>query len=196
MPTPSVIATDPQPELPPIEELHRRHPGVTEALCSGYAEAAAVVMDQYHQSPLGLVITYNSEPPRSYVMHWRTPDARERGAWNNADDATRDAAYGVALAVSEVRLGLVAVARTPNRSGADYYVHDPTTDDNPLTDDELDLEDAWRLEVSGMSRTADAREVTRRLNQKLDQLGRGESELRGIACVVAFRLGRAELATP
>ena len=58
----------------------------------------------------------------------------------NADDATRDGAYSLSLAAIESTLNLVAISRAETRSGADYYVGAP---------DAVNLEDAFRLQISG-----------------------------------------------
>ncbi|MYD00209.1 MAG: hypothetical protein F4X13_13180 [Gammaproteobacteria bacterium] len=100
-------------------------------------------------------------------------------AWNNADDATRDGAYILVVAAVEAELGMVALRRAETRTGADYYVGSPDTDD---------LESALRLEVSGVN-AGDGRAVRGRLAQKLAQARRGISNLPAMAGVVGFREG-------
>ena len=98
-------------------------------------------------------------------------------AWNNVDDATRDGAYIIAIAVIEAELGMVALSRAETRTGADYYVGPPDTHD---------LENALRLEVSGVDRGS-ARIVRARLKEKIAQARRGASNLPAMASVVGFR---------
>jgi hypothetical protein len=76
------------------------------------------------------------------VAEWMKPDSRLEKAWANADDATRDGAYGLALAAVEITRGLVAVSRAETRTGADYYLG--RSDASPD-----DLEASIRLEVRG-----------------------------------------------
>jgi hypothetical protein len=72
---------------------------------------------------------------------WAGVDDQTRKAWANDDDATRDGAYGAALAAIELSRGLVAVRRAETRTGVDYYLGYPYEN----TDD---LEANARLEVS------------------------------------------------
>jgi len=46
--------------------------------------------------------------------------ARELAAWANADDATRDGAYAIALGALEAGFGLLATSRAETLTGADY----------------------------------------------------------------------------
>ncbi len=89
-----------------LEDLHRRHPGLTLAVCSAYAEAAAVCLGRHHVSPQA-VRTTDERAEQSYVVTWLGPSKRQEAAWANRDDATRDGAYSVALAVVEAHLGMV-----------------------------------------------------------------------------------------
>lgn len=97
-------------------------------------------------------------------------------AHNNADDATRDGAYSISLAVTEVELGLVAIGRAETRTGADYYAA-------PIG--VQDFEQAYRLEVSGLDR-GNKSDINRRLREKVQQAHSGKSNLPAIASVVGF----------
>jgi hypothetical protein len=77
----------------------------------------------------------------------------------------------------EKELGLVAISRADTRTGADYYLGMP---------EDLDLEGAFRLEVSGVDQ-GDASVIRRRLKEKEAQARRGDSCLPAYACVVGFR---------
>ena len=81
--------------------------------------------------------------------------------------------------LTELALGLYALRRAETRTGADYYVA-------PLNDASEDLEDCYRLEVSGTN--ADAQEVRRRLSSKVRQVQQGQSNLPALAVVVGFRV--------
>lgn len=98
-------------------------------------------------------------------------------AWHNKDDATRDGAYIVSLAVVDSELGLVALSRAETRTGADYYVGEPHA---------FDLESAYRLEVSGLD-IGNESSVRRRLREKIKQTIRGNSNLPALASVVGFQ---------
>jgi hypothetical protein len=105
---------------------------------------------------------------------------RERAAWANADDATRDGAYAIALSVMEAELGLVSVSRAETLTGADYYLAESVSGE-----DEDNLERAYRLEVSGVCK-GDRSSIHQRLANKVDQARRGDSTLPAYACVVGF----------
>ncbi len=76
-------------------------------------------------------------------------------------------------------MGLYALRHAETRTGADYYVA-------PLNHTAEDLEDCYRLEVSGTN--ADAQEVRRRLSSKVRQAQQGQSNLPALAVVVGFRI--------
>jgi hypothetical protein len=71
------------------------------------------------------------------------------------------------------------VRRAETLTGADWYVA-------PIGTDPVDLEDCFRLEVSGID--AGGRSIVdARLKQKVDQTRRGASNLPAIASVVGFK---------
>lgn len=175
--------------LPDMVTLHERHFGLTPEIGGSYAQAAAVCLDRYHGSPAVLSFSCDDEPGTSSRVMWAAPSARVRGAWANQDDATRDGAYGLALASAEDYLGLVALRRAETRSGVDYYLAPAGADVNQ-TDGELDLEASLRIEVSGMSATNSEAEIQQRLRVKINQARAGASSLPALACVVAFNRAR------
>ena len=71
---------------------------------------------------------------------------------------------------------MVAVHRAETKTGADYYIA-------PIGEELEDLENWWRLEVSGTH--SDKSTVKRRLRIKLDQ---GKSKLPALAAVVGFQV--------
>lgn len=162
--------------LPELPNLHKRHRGLTPAVCASYAEAAGVCLSRHHYPPRSLSLTTPTGGGAREV-DWKQPSKRTRDAWANRDDATRDGAYGVSLAVVEAELGWVAVSRAETRTGADYYVGPRGS---------TDLEEAHRLEVSGVD-DGDEATVTRRVGEKVRQALDGKSNLPAIASVVGFK---------
>lgn len=163
--------------LPVLTELHQRHRGLTPAVCAAFAEAASVCFSRHHYPPRS--ITLNT--PKSNVareIDWQPPNKRTQDAWANRDDATRDAAYSVSLAVVEAELGWVAISRAETRTGADYYIGPRGSSD---------LESAYRLEVSGVD-DGDEAAVNRRVGEKVRQALDGKSDRPAIASVVGFKL--------
>ncbi len=165
-----------------------RHYGVTPELALSYAQAAAVCLSRRDRPPIDVDISADVAPQRQYRVAWTAATARERATWNNDDDATRDGAYCIVLAAAEAHLGLVALARTKTKTGADYHVAPMATGIGP--DGELDLETSIRLEVSGIDRCDSEAMLLRRLREKVEQAGRGKSPLPALAGVVGFSLHR------
>ena len=123
--------------------------------------------------------SHDSNEELMILIEWDPPDARCRGAWANKDDATRDGAYACAIAAIELFLGLYAIRRAETLTGADYYVA-------PLSHTSEDLEDRYRLEVSGPN--SGEYEVKQRLRMKVHQAQHGKSNLPAWAVVVGFRV--------
>ena len=159
-----------------------RHIGLTRAQAEVYLEAARVSLDRHHVSPQAFTLQDISQVTTEKIIilvRWETPDARCRRAWANADDATTNGAYACAIAAIELYFGLYVVKRAETLTGADYYVA-------PIHHTGEDLEDCYRLEVSGTN--LNEYEVKRRLDIKVQQTQRGNSNLPAIAIVVGFRV--------
>lgn len=159
-----------------IQGLEARHPGLTTGVALGFREAAEVCLDRHHSPPTDLIVDRGTQIEA--IAEWQEPDERTKHAWANEIDTTEAGAYCVALAAIEATDDLVAVRRAETHTGADYYVA-------PKGASAGDLEDAFRLEVSGIDEATQA-SVKARLRQKLEQAGRGRSNLPAIAAVVAF----------
>lgn len=159
-----------------IQNLDARHPGLTAGIALGFREAAEVCLDRHHSPPTSLTVDRRKQI--NAVAEWQAPDDRTKHAWANEIDTTEAGAYCVALAAIELTDDLVAVRRAETHTGADYYVAPRGTSPG-------DLEEAFRLEVSGMNE-GDQASVKTRLRQKLEQTARGRSSLPAIAAVVAF----------
>ena len=164
--------------LLPLENLAKRHPGLTTALAESYVEAASICLDRHHQPPQEFKLR-NGESALGVLVDWLPPNRRCQLAWANIDDATCYGAYACAIAAVELNMGLYAVKRAETLTGADYYI----APENRRADD---LEDCLRLEVSGTN--MDTNEVNRRLRIKVNQAEQGKSSLPAIAIVVGFKV--------
>jgi len=165
--------------LVPLNNLAHRHYGLIESIADSYTDAARVCLDRHHRSPAQVRIMKAPNEIRAEVQ-WAATDERTRGALANQDDATRDGAYGCIIASVELSEGLYAVKRAETKTGADYYVA-------PAGKRIEDLEDCWRLEVSGLDKGNDAA-VARRLREKVQQTRDGASNLPAIAGVIGFEI--------
>ena len=161
-----------------LDRLHERHSGLTASLGGTFTEAASVCLDRHHESPVEIDIICTSGTS-TCVAEFAKPDPVTLDAYANDIDTTESGAYGVCLAAVELEEKLVAVRRAETLTGADWYVA-------PIGADPKDLEDCFRLEVSGID--AGGRSVVdARLRQKIDQTRRGASNLPAIASVVGFK---------
>jgi hypothetical protein len=165
-------------KLPNLRTIVKpRHPGVSESVCASFTEAAEVCLSRHHGPPAIELRIECCGKLSAGVLEWKPPDIVAKRAWNNRDDATRDGAYIVSLAVVEAELGFVALSRAETRTGADYYLGRPGTSD---------LEDAYRLEVAGADASKES-ELRSRLRKKVKQALAGNSALPAYASVVGFR---------
>lgn len=158
--------------------LSDRHYGVTPTISEYLCEAARVCLARHHRPPTDVAV-HDDDRVLLARLAWRLPDVRCKDAWANEIDATEAAACGCALAVIETVRGLVAMQRAEILTGADYYVV-------PVDDPKDDLENALRLEVSGVDHGGRS-EVRSRLRSKLDQLARGNGNLPALAVIVGFK---------
>lgn len=162
-----------------LDQLHERHIGLTVSLAGTFTEAASVCLNRHHVSPVEMAV-YRNASSNNRLVEFDKPNNHTLNAWANDIDTTECGAYGVCLAAVEVEEGLVAVRRAETLTGADWYVA-------PIGTDPEDLENCFRLEVSGID--SGGRPVVKtRLNQKVDQTRRGASNLPAIASVVGFKV--------
>ncbi|CDQ12244.1 conserved protein of unknown function [Acidithiobacillus ferrivorans] len=161
-----------------LEELHERHPGLTASLGGTFLEAASVCLNRHHGSPVNMRVVCNGSASTQSVV-FPKPDGRVLNAWANDIDTTESGAYGVSLAAVEIEEKLVAVRRAETLTGADWYVA-------PIGTEPSDLENCFRLEVSGVDFGGQS-VVDARLRQKIEQTRRGASNLPAIASVVGFK---------
>ena len=160
-----------------VMRLNDRHPGLTKEVAAYYAQGAQVCLDRHHEPPRALRIESGSVLSECQ-LNWEVTNQDVRLAWANAEDATRDGAYIVALAALEVTEELVAGHRAQSRSGADYFVA-------PKGTPKGDLEASLRLEVSGIDKS-DPTKMRTRLEKKKEQTRRGESDAPAVVAVVGF----------
>lgn len=163
----------------PIDNLDERHTGLTKAIAASFLEAATVCLDKHHAPPQVFSI-FNDANQIDATTKWRPSDNRTKAAWANEIDAIEWGAYCFAIAALELSQNLYAVHRAETKTGADYYIA-------PKGNSSDDLENALRLEISGTG-SDDLAAIEYRLNDKVRQTLRGQSNLPAIAAVVGFRL--------
>ena len=163
----------------PIENLEKRHAGLTRAIAECFLEAATVCLDRHHVPPQVFSIL-NGSRQIDATTKWNPSNDRTKAAWANEIDATEWGACGFAIAALELSEDLFAVHRAETKTGADYYIAAKGHSYD-------DLENALRLEVSGTA-SDDLAVLDSRLNIKVKQTSSGQSNLPAIAAVVGFQL--------
>jgi|694.fasta_scaffold21549_13 hypothetical protein len=169
--------TDNNLPLLPLQDMANRHYALTPPVAGSYLEAARVSLDKHHISPKEFTLE-NDKVESMAKVEWDSADDRVKATWANTDDATCFGAYALALAATELLRGMFAMKRADRLTGADYYIA-------PIGEDMEDLENWFRLEVSGTS--LDKSIVKNRLKQKVEQTKQGNSNIPAIAAVVGFR---------
>ena len=165
-----------------LGELHASHPGLTEVTAGSFCEAACVCLDKFHKSPAQIKVDIDGETSK-HPLVWDAATQQVRNSQANDIDAARDGAYAVSLACAEKRLGLVAIARAEQGSGADWYVAAIGEGYDEWGAPDLDCPSVRRFEVTGTKQ----RSVQAGLNTKLSQLEDGASTIRGLAASVRFK---------
>ncbi|HME56927.1 MAG TPA: hypothetical protein VKF63_01205 [Terracidiphilus sp.] len=162
-----------------LDRLHERHPGLTPALAQTYFETACVCLARHHEPPVVFSVNHAGNK-HSRTVNFLIPDVRTKNAHANEIDATEYGAYGLSLATVESVAGMVAVRRAEKLTGADWYIaHDGEHIE--------DFEGCIRLEVSGIN-AGTSSDVNRRLQEKITQAAKGNSNLPAIAAVVGFKV--------
>jgi hypothetical protein len=161
-----------------IYGLDRRHPGLTPNVGGSFTEAASVCLNRHHDSPVTINVTCDARQS-DRIVDFKKPDIKTLRSWNNDIDTTESGACGVAIAAVEAEERLVAVSRAETQTGADWYVA-------PKGVVLEDLEDCFRLEISGLDAGTKS-DISTRLQQKIKQTQRGNSNLPAIASVVGFK---------
>ncbi len=170
----------------PIEQMHERHVGLTPEVAAYYLQAASVCLDRHHNPPIVFDLSDNGNQRQARVQ-WTPSTAQVRAAWANMIDTTEAGACACALAGTELLRGFVAVRRAETGTGSDYYV-------GPNGAGAEDLEDCWRLEVSGVD-TGNRTILNGRLRSKVRQAQEGASNLPALAGVVGFEARQMLFAT-
>ncbi len=160
-----------------LKNMSDRHEGLTPEIAACYSQAADVCFDKHHISPVIFSLEDNSAKHEVQII-WDEVDDRIKKAWANESDRVRDGAYACAIASVEEIKKLFAIQRAETLTGSDYYVA-------PINADSSDLEDWYRLEVSGTD--LNKTEVRSRLKKKVSQMIKGISNLPAIAVVIGFK---------
>ena len=150
---------------------------VTPPYAETRALAASVLLErnhgQRHPDPFAL---HHDDHPRPGEIHRCPVDQRARDTYDEHIQLTEEAAEAVAFLVARRVLDRIVYGRLKTRTGADYRLGVP----------DRDMRDGYeRLEVSGIGTGTE--KATKRLQEKLEQLGKYPHEPSGYAIVTNFR---------
>jgi hypothetical protein len=173
-----------------VDDLHERHPGLSERLAGAYCEAARVCLDRHHEPPTRFDVKVDGESGK-HLVEWTPADARARKAHGNEIEATEMGAYAVALVCLAYRMHLVAIGRPPHGDGFDWYVAPLGHEFDDAGVPNYDAPEVMALEVSGVDRGP----VGARVEAKKDQIRRGRRAERGVAAVVGFERSVVQMET-
>jgi hypothetical protein len=146
---------------------------VTPAVLAALAEAAFVMLRQFHDTPPTDGVWHKSDSDKTTIsVIWTMPTEAMLLTHGNEKDATEEAAYAVAIAIADAA-GFKVIGRTAQGSGSDWLMIPKNGPHN----------DFYKLEVSGIARGGAPKA---RLETKVSQGKSGDLDRPGFAVVVRF----------
>lgn len=139
------------------------------------AEAASVCLeDQGHG--LSMALGIDGDFAAIVTLHREPVDERARWSHNDAERATENGAYGVALLALQELTGLTVLLQSRRGSGFDFWLGPETG---------YLFQEGVRLEVSGIRR-GDETSIRRRLRSKLRQTEQSRQLAPAYVAIVEF----------
>jgi hypothetical protein len=149
--------------------------GLTPVSGAFLSEAASVCLeDQGHG--LSMPLQIEGDFAEVFTMHREPVDERARWSHNDAERATENGAYGVAILALQELTGLTALLQSRRGSGFDFWLGPDTG---------FLFQAGVRLEVSGIRR-GDEIAVRRRLRSKIGQVEQSQHLAPAYVAVVEF----------
>ena len=167
------------------------------------AESSAVCLEGQGHT-IGVLLLFHGWVTGSVHLMWTPVTIQARTGWNDPQEATEEAAAGVATLLARRETGYVVLLRSWKGTGFDYLLGDSNVLDISegeraataewapvLNDDSLVVR--ARFEVTGILRGND-NDVKRRTELKLKQVSRSDdSGIPAYVCVVEFGRPLAEV---
>ena len=155
-------------------------PGLTAPVAGVMVEAAAVCFDSC-QYPTGVDMEVQAQLDAAWVrtcqVYWPPVDERMHRSNNDHRRAAEDGAYGLALLLIRDTIGLVAIEKSVQGTGFDYWLGD---------DGDPPFQRKARLEVSGTIERTDS-SVRSLVKQKLRQTTPTDGLLPAYVVIVRYR---------
>ncbi|MES2210151.1 MAG: hypothetical protein V4515_08200 [Chloroflexota bacterium] len=166
--------------------LHLTHPRIPEDISPWWTRSAAVCLSRHHTSPQDFDVSLRDGASSTYETGWEQPTDDHLRALGSELNTTEYGAYCVALAAAHAHLGRMALARTGAGTGADWWLVPIEADTTAPVEYDLDREDLFKLEVSGVDRRSEP-EMKKRLAKKIAQVQKGRTPVaERYAAVVGF----------
>ncbi|NET35787.1 MAG: hypothetical protein F6K19_27800 [Cyanothece sp. SIO1E1] len=145
-----------------LSELQYGLPAITPAFGAALAEACAICLtDQDHQ--LGTELQVKGDFTEVFVLLWPKVTDQMRRCWNDEEYTTEQAAYGIALMLTQQLTEFTVVERSRRGTGFDYWLG------SPPESAERPFQKSIRLEVSGI-RQGNQRQIRSRVKLKMEQV--------------------------
>jgi hypothetical protein len=172
--------------IPKLLDLHclceNQIRGITSSRGGEMAESAAVCLeDQNHDLEVDFEVRGHFK--ERWILRRGTVTQNMRWCYGDIQDATEDAAYGIAILLMLDHTGLPDVERTRKGGGFDYWLG---------YGDDVPFQRAVRLEASGILDGRESR-IRARSKQKVEQTRRSDNSLPTYAVVVEFSAPLAEV---
>ena len=157
-------------------------PGISAARGGSLAEAGAVCLEsQKHGKGVGFSVRGHSNG--NYRLTWPSITLQSLDSWNDPEEATEQAAVGIAALLAKKEIGFAVLQRSRKGTGFDYWIGN---------DESLPFQFKARLEISGIRQGNDTA-VRARVKQKLNQTGRSAGKFPAYVIVVEFGRPLAEV---
>ncbi len=178
-------------------------PGITSAIGQAMAESSAVCLDSQGHAP-GVLLVVRGWLSDRVILNWTPATIQAQRAWNDPQEATEEAAEGMATLLARWETGYVVLLRSRKGTGFDYLLGDSNVLD--VSEVERAVTSEWapllgdnslvvraRFEVSGILRGSDS-DVRGRTTLKLRQVSRSDdSGIPVYVIVVEFKGPLAEV---
>lgn len=172
-----------------LNDLNDGLPGVTPALGSALAHAAAVCLElQGHDQGVPLSVTGDSE--KTYRLVWPEVDDQARRTWADSQEATEKGATAIAMMLIKNDTDYTVVERAAKGTGIDYWLGH--------NQEEPPFQNMARLEVSGILNGGGTdgevtRAIDRRVREKIKQTLPSSGSLPAFVVVIEFGSPRGKV---
>ena len=165
-----------------LNDLGNGLPAITKYFGMALAEAGGVCLEsQGHEQSVQLRVRGYSNG--SYPLAWPPITEQTRRCWNDHEVATEYGAVGIAVLLAQKEIGYTVISRSRKGTGFDYWMGDMSA---------YPFQNKAMLEISGIRKGED-QQVKARIQQKLKQTDRANSNLPVYVIVVEFGRPLAEV---